>query len=537
MKSAQAGLFPFVLGIAILASVTFFTPQKAAASPSQVKQLRIRHVLLISIDGFHALDLAQCIQKGTCPTLARLASTGVIYTNASTSRPSDSFPGFAAQVTGGLPPTTGVWYDASYNRVLYPPGSGCKGAPGTPVLFDEAIDYDNTKLDGGASLHGGNAIDPAKLPLDAAHGCQPVYPHAYLRVNTVFEVAKAAGLHTAWSDKHPSYDLANGPSGSGVDDLYTPEISSLAPAGTCNGDGRSVTWEKSICAAETYDGIKVKALLHEIDGLDHSGQKHTGVPAIFGMNFQCVDIAGKIGSDYQFGQGGYSYVNGIITPSRGLSNAFEFVDKSLGRMTDKLRKAGLLDDTLIIVSAKHGQSPIDSGKHTDIKPHGDGTSGSIFGQAIGSNYAYDLADDGVLIWLKDQSRTDEAVAALAEPATQVRLGIQEIFSGELLTQTFDDPLTDPRTPDIILKTKTGVVYTHGDKIAEHGGMNEDDLHVALLVSNRALRPAVEREPVQTKQIAPTILRALGLEPAALKAVQIEHTRNLPGLFESAAQGF
>jgi hypothetical protein len=36
-------------------------------------------------------------------------------------------------------------------------------------------------------------------------------------------------------------------------------------------------------------------------------------------------------------------------------------------------------------------------------------------------------------------------------------------------------------------------------------------------------------PVETTQIAPTILRLLGLDPDDLQAVRIEHTRVLPGL--------
>jgi hypothetical protein len=71
-------------------------------------------------------------------------------------------------------------------------------------------------------------IDPAQLPVDPT-SCQPVYPHSYLQVNTVFEVARAAGLRTAWADKHPAYEILNGPSGTGIQDLFTPEINSDAP--------------------------------------------------------------------------------------------------------------------------------------------------------------------------------------------------------------------------------------------------------------------------------------------------------------------
>jgi len=75
-----------------------------------------------------------------------------------------------------------------------------------------------------------------------------------------------------------------------------------------------------------------------------------------------------------------------------------------------------------------------------------------------------------------------------------------------------------------------VIFTGGSKIAEHGGMNQDDLHVALLVSNPNFSPRTLGMPVLTKQIAPSILQALGLDPHALEAVQMEKTPVLPGLF-------
>ncbi len=134
-------------------------------------------------------------------------------------------------------------------------------------------------------LDGGGGIDPAALPRDGAHGCTPVYPQQFLRVNTIFEVAKRAGFRTAWSDKHPSYELVKGPSGHGVDDLYTPEIASNAPGG---GD-----WTSNVTVAEQYDDIKVQAIINEIEGKDHTGTARVGVPAIFGMNFQEVSVGEK----------------------------------------------------------------------------------------------------------------------------------------------------------------------------------------------------------------------------------------------------
>src|SRR5215831_12850041 len=96
----------------------------------------IRRVLLISIDGMHALDYSNCVSGGYCPHLADLGQTGVNYTRTSTSRPSDSFPGLMALVTGGTPRLVGAFYDVAYDRVLAPPlndtGNGVFSGPCVP---------------------------------------------------------------------------------------------------------------------------------------------------------------------------------------------------------------------------------------------------------------------------------------------------------------------------------------------------------------------------------------------------------------------
>ena len=78
-------------------------------------------MLLLSIDGLHALDLANYIKAKPHSNFAALVNEGVNFTNASSARPSDSFPGLLALVTGGSPICTGVWYDDSYDRALSPP--------------------------------------------------------------------------------------------------------------------------------------------------------------------------------------------------------------------------------------------------------------------------------------------------------------------------------------------------------------------------------------------------------------------------------
>lgn len=507
---------------ALLAAFLLSLSLPATANAQDRDDLHIRHVLLISVDGLHALDLSNYVAAHPNSTLALLSQHGITYSNASTSQPSDSFPGLAALVTGGSPTTTGLWYDDTYNRALSPPrmtdglgnpGGACPGKIGTAVAWDEAIDTDLTKLDGGG-------INPNFLVRDPKRNCAVVMPHEYLRVNTIFEVVRAHHGVTAWTDKHPSYEWTNGPSGWGVEDFYGPEINSIpvalpfpgctpvpSPAPTPD-DG----WTTDLNNIKCYDSLHVQAVLNQIDGYNHNRTRKIGVPALFGTNFQAVSVGEKLKT------GGYTDVLG--TPSAGLSGELDFIDQSLGQFVAELKKQGLYDSTLIIVGAKHGQSPIDRSKRVGI-------GGGEPAATIGSAEAFDLSDDGSLIWLTDPSLTPGVVQTLSQPATQQALGIQEVFAGQSLINKWNDPKQDPRTPDIILKVDTGVIFTGGSKIAEHGGLNEDDLHVALLLSSPWLRQAAVNIPVTNQQVAPTILKALGLNPDELQAVREDQVDVLP----------
>ena len=515
---------------------------------------RIEHVLLISIDGFHGVDLTTCIASNSCPNLAKLTQHGTTYTNAFTTKPSDSFPGLLAQLTGGTSKSVGVYYDDSYDRTLFAPAGNppapCTSGPGAETTNAENVDTNLHSIDGGvpASLTGPNssiAIDPNNLPGQLVKGvCKPVWPHNFVRANTIFQIIHQHHLRTAWSDKHPAYDIINGndpdsqPSngpGTNVDDFFAPEINSdlsnanvqliaslglhsTAPAPitdpNCPGPKCGSDFTSSIDGIEYYDGIKVQAIINEINGYNHTGTISVGTPAIFGMNFQAVSVGQKLKI------GGYT--DAVGTPSANLANTIGFVDRSIGQMLTTLQNRGLAEKTLVIVSAKHGQSPIDRTKRVALD------DSKVIAAPIGANFAFDIADDGVLIWLKDNSgnKTAEAVQALKNFAGDT--GIQSFLFGDALADMFQDPSHDSRAPDIIGITRVGVIYTGGSKIAEHGGFNPDDVHVALVVSNPDLPKSTVNATVATKQIAPTILKALGLDPDELDGVRAEHTEVLPG---------
>jgi len=526
-----------LLAIALSIGLIGATVPVPARANDELDTRRIKHVLLISVDGLHALDLTNYVASHPDSTLAQLSHHGFTYTNAATSSPSDSFPGLASLVTGGSPITAGFWYDVTYNRAVSPQltgnagvgstGGKCPGTIGGVVEFDEGIDNDLTQL------NGGGGINPAYLPRDPKNNCATILPHQYLRVNTIFEVVKSHGGRTAWTDKHPSYEWTNGPSGKGVDDFYGPEINSIPvalPFPGCHINGQPPYpdttvddgWTNSFADIQCYDTTHVVAVLNQIDGYTHDRSKHVGVPAIFGTNFQAVSVGEKLKVDPVTGATG-GYLDVLGTPGPGLSSELDFIDQSLGKFVSELKKEGVHDSTLIIVGAKHGQSPIDITKNHNIGS-GEPTN------TIGAADAFDISDDGSLIWLTSPDLVGDVVKNLSDPTVQQHLGIQEIFAGASIQNKFNSPADDPRTPDIILKVNTGVIFTGGSKIAEHGGFNEDDVHVALLVSNPNLDSKVIKSAVSNQQVAASVVRALGINPNELEAVRKEQIHVLPFLF-------
>ena len=544
-------------GLSALAASVAFSDDGGAVS---------RHVLLVSIDGMHALDFHNCANANTCPNLAALAGTGVNYTRTSTSKPSDSFPGLMAIVTGGTPKLVGAYYDVAYDRVLAPPaadtgngvlhGNCIPGQPnGTRTEYEEGDEIDQTLLNGGgpySTYDGGvKSIDPNKLIRDPYNGCAPVYPWNFVRANTIYGVIHKAGGYTAWSDKHAVYAVVSGPTGtatpSNLDDYYSPEVNSnsipLPGVKTATGldcstlpNNNGGDWTTDFDNIKCYDQLKVNAVLNWIQGKTHLGGAKGRVPEIFGMNFQAVSVGQKL---IESGiKGGYTDAAG--TPTFTMEGEIKFVDGAIGQWVNELRKQHLLESTTIIITAKHGQSPIDTNRFFPIPGHS-GTNGTPPSAMLGPSFLPDselnqigsTEDDISLLWLNPGASTLAAVSLLENNA--IATGIGQIFYGASLEAIFDKPGLpssggDPRTPDIIIQPNVGVVYTgSAKKQAEHGGFAQDDTNVLLLVSNISLHPRTVTTFVETTQVAPTILRILGLDPNALDAVRKEGTAVLPDL--------
>ena len=587
-----------VASAAIAAAAIGVTAAIPAAGASTHRDGQIKHVLLISVDGMHQSDLAWYVARHPSSELARLASGGAEFTNNHASDPSDSDPGGTAIMTGGDPRATGVFYDVEYSHATDEAGAACtpgRPATGGDVIYDSPDDSLNAVPDlldngsgntfpsfdeGGSIFPSGvdknpatimklsprpqSGLNPGSYPVNP-ETCKPIAPWDYLKVNTIFQVIKKAGMRTAWSDKHAIYTSFNGPGSGGksIDDFFAPEIDSQAVEPNGVPYPTDTDWAHDDAATKQYDAYKVQAVLNELNGYTHSGGEKVGVPAVLGMNFQAVSVAEKVDSpstltknpDGTYTEGPTElagYYPGGKTPRPLLASALDYVNAQLERMAATIQHDGLASSTAIIITAKHGQSPQNPLLLKRIK------DGPII-SAINAAWTAKTGDKNNLIvagtdddlWqsylsVKTQDAANFVKTYLWEHSATAVLysndgvnrgteqvahsGLAQIYAGHEAARFFGVPYSNPRYPDVFGRVQIGTVYTGGSKIAEHGGDNPADRDVPLLVyAPGAVGPSKSHAWVETTQVAPTTLRLLGLDPRALTAVQVEGTRVLPGI--------
>jgi hypothetical protein len=389
-----------------------------------------------------------------------------------------------AFATGGSPISTGIFSSHGFDRALSPGGPGC-AATGAELNLD---------------------LSPPILPRDPEHNCAELTPHALTKVNSIFDMVHASGGRTAWAADNAAYaDLLRGPSGKALDYVFAP-----AP---------SPNLKSLIESAKFADEARVAALLGWING------KAEVIPRLFGITLMSLDAAQRSAALLVQSQTDHTGQTGKAVDS-AVKQAFEQIDKQLGRIIAELKKTGLDGSTWIVVTAAHGRMPSDATPHL-IDP---ARIQAVAQKAAQRNLALVTADTVGLVWLKRPSALAPVLQAYRAQMTE--LGIGEIYSGEKLRLIMNSADEDSRMPDLILQPQAGVIWMRkgDDRPQMHGGFSDEQNHVALLVSGRQLTGRVDKTPVPTTQIAPLILRILGMEKMDLRALHQEHTPALPGIF-------
>ena len=131
------------------------------------------------------------------------------------------------------------------------------------------------------------------------------------------------------------------------------------------------------------------------------------------------------------------------------------------------------------------------------------------------------------MYLKDPADSATAKSNLLRNGS---LGISYVYMGdEVQAAGFGSPTLDPRVPDLIIGVKVGPLWNDGFEFEDHGGFLPQDLHVPLIAYNPRIQMREVPEEVSTRQIASTMLQALGIPVSQLNGYALGEAPVLPGI--------
>jgi arylsulfatase A-like enzyme len=204
-------------------------------------------------------------------------------------------------------------------------------------------------------------------------------------------------------------------------------------------------------------------------------------------------------------------------------------DKDLGRLIAAYKAAGIYDQTLFVITADHGMAPL-----RRFVPK------SVFTKAVaqaGTTAPAISYNAGTYIWLRDPTRARLValdVLAARDPGIQSAYYLTTVrgkpqyqrAGGALVSPEVDaanryllSTLINGHQPQVVVfckTTATGSSPATGWK-ADHGGSGWQSQHIPLIISGPGIREGViSGGPAQLDDVAPTILRAMGVAPTGMQ---------------------
>ncbi|MGH2447077.1 MAG: alkaline phosphatase family protein [Chloroflexota bacterium] len=208
---------------------------------------------------------------------------------------------------------------------------------------------------------------------------------------------------------------------------------------------------------------------------------------------------------------------GPATPSV-MSRVVAGLDHSIGQIVAAYRKAGLIDNTVFVVTADHGMVPNDRVV--------DGAEVAAAVERGDARYLFHTGGTAKYIYLRDRGRAREVSDQMArvpgvvggyfrpdgqgayELATGVRIDPHLDAAYRYLLATF----TGPNAPDVVAPYRENTIGTDlPHAYGNHGGLSWGVQHIPLVLAGPGLRRGHHsHQPARLVDVAPTVLHLLGL---------------------------
>lgn len=288
-----------------------------------------------------------------------------------------------------------------------------------------------------------------------------------IKVETIFELAKAQGLKTAVvSGKNNLVTLFSKDCDVGTSNVrpldYLPATVNLDDAET-NEDYYKMNLELADWVFESLYTVL-----------------ETEKPNLTLVNVQSPDYIG-----HRFGP-----------ESDEMKTCLKRVDKALGKLYDKMKKSGMLENTTLIIVADHGMTKSEEAINLNI------LTMMQFPEAV-------AAIDGRTgyIWLNGTNEIDvisyfagmEGVAAVFSSHSSVAISLG---------------VASEDGPDLILETEPGYVFLPQPMIAEyqgqHGSSNDSDMIIPMIMVGGGIPAGAGIDATDLRALAPLTCKLLGI---------------------------
>jgi arylsulfatase A-like enzyme len=462
------------------------------------------YVVLVVMDAFRA-DYEQLTPM---PNLRWLMDQGTSFPNAWVGQLESYTPtGHATLSTGATPSHDGVigfsWRDPKTGKEAY------------TAWWDGVM---SGRLEAQLTQHGVNSIPQAMKRQD---------PHARVVALSSEKYYAADAMGGAAAD----YIIFGQPMGKRIVTRGIPHH--LPPQSFLKKRSLSRTWPLTY---GQFDEMAMTMALESLASLD---------PRLLMINLPGADIYGH-------------RVGGPASPDvmRKIAAA---ADAQLGRLIAELRRRGMFDQTIFVVTADHGMVGNTFQLDDTVIKNAIADAGGQYLFHVGGNSAY--------IWLKNP----HAAGAVAQKMVDAFPTLPLYRSADSLTvafahfQTFDsgqytyhpvvptgtevDPelekayqyllhtMAGPIAPDIALWFQENTITSHNPNVhGEHGGGTWGAQHIPLVIAGPGVQGGMESSfPARLVDVAPTVLTLLGIQPDRMDGVVLADALSRPTDQQQSAQ--
>jgi arylsulfatase A-like enzyme len=223
------------------------------------------------------------------------------------------------------------------------------------------------------------------------------------------------------------------------------------------------------------------------------------------------------------------HVYGGIESRNRVIRLMKAFDRDLGKIERAYRRAGVLSQTLFVITADHGMAPV-----TDFVPFNLVRRAAA---ALGTRVTAAAPYTAAYVWLRNRGKAGLVAQRIV---TAHARGIQSVYylethqgpfhyvraGGDLIEPEVDaanqnllGTLMDGHEPALVIFCREGASFASPTFHwrADHGGAAWQSQHIPLILAGPGIqRGLVLGEPAKLDDVAPTVLTAMGVEPAGME---------------------